>query len=173
MLCNRSNSNDKLPKCKEIYRNVSPIMIPDSQWWNGSRFALKARYPGFKSQSGWKFFSWSINCRIYLDQIINWRKTHNLCLGKFTLSDLKRKIWTWTGIRTLDLRISSPASGQQMADSVMTTMPCWSDIHLKREIWTWARMRTRIAQVVERRARDPEVWGLNPSSGSNFSLEIW
>ena len=33
-------------------------------------------------------------------------------------------------------------------------------------------MRTRIAQVVERRARNPEVQGSNPGSGSNFSLEI-
>ena len=35
-----------------------------------------------------------------------------------------------------------------------------------------AGMRTRIAQVVERRARNPEVRGSNPGSGSNFSLEI-
>ena len=33
-------------------------------------------------------------------------------------------------------------------------------------------MRTRIAQVVERRARNMEVRGSNPSSGSNFSLVI-
>ena len=33
-------------------------------------------------------------------------------------------------------------------------------------------MRTRIAQVVERRARNPEVRVSNPGSGSNFSLEI-
>ena len=33
-------------------------------------------------------------------------------------------------------------------------------------------MRTRIAQVVERRARNPEVRGSNPGSGSKFSLEI-
>ena len=44
--------------------------------------------------------------------------------------------------------------------------------YLKREIWTWAGMRTRIAQVVEPRARNPEVQGSNPGSGSNFSLEI-
>ena len=29
-----------------------------------------------------------------------------------------------------------------------------------------------IAQVVERRARNPEVRGSNPCSGSNFSLDI-
>ena len=39
---------------------------------------------------------------------INWKQTHNLCLGKPILSDLKRKIQTWTGIRASDLRISSP-----------------------------------------------------------------
>ena len=44
-----------------------------------------------------------------LNLFINWKQTRNLCLGKFTLSDLKRKIRTWTGIRTSDLRISSPA----------------------------------------------------------------
>ena len=33
-------------------------------------------------------------------------------------------------------------------------------------------MRTRIAQVVERRARNPEVRGSNSGSGSIFSLEI-
>ena len=33
-------------------------------------------------------------------------------------------------------------------------------------------MRTRIAQGVERRARNPEVRGSNPGYGSNFSLEI-
>ena len=33
-------------------------------------------------------------------------------------------------------------------------------------------MRTRIAQVAERRARNPEVRGSNPGSGSSFSLEI-
>ena len=31
---------------------------------------------------------------------------------------------------------------------------------------------TRIAQVVERRVRNPEVRGSNPGSGSNSSLEI-
>ena len=31
---------------------------------------------------------------------------------------------------------------------------------------------SRIAQVVERRARNPEVRGSNPGSGSNFSFEI-
>ena len=30
----------------------------------------------------------------------------------------------------------------------------------------------RIAQVAERRARNPEVRGSNPGSGSSFSLEI-
>ena len=45
------------------------------------------------------YFTW-IWCS---NQIINWRQTHNLCIGKFTLSDLKRKI------RTSDLRISGPA----------------------------------------------------------------
>ena len=29
-----------------------------------------------------------------------------------------------------------------------------------------------LAQVVERRARNPEARGSNPGSGSNFSLEI-
>ena len=33
-------------------------------------------------------------------------------------------------------------------------------------------MGTRIAQVVERRARNPEVRGSNPGPGSNFSLEM-
>ena len=33
-------------------------------------------------------------------------------------------------------------------------------------------MRTRIAQVAERRARNPEVRGSNPVSGSNVSFEI-
>ena len=42
----------------------------------------------------------------------------------------------------------------------------------EREIWTWAGMRTRIAQVAERRARNPEDRGSNPGSGSSFSLEI-
>ena len=32
--------------------------------------------------------------------------------------------------------------------------------------------KTRIAQVLERRAGNPEVRGSNPGSGSNFSLEI-
>ena len=59
-----------------------------------------------------------------------------------------------------------------MTDSVMTAPPGNSGIRLKREIWTWAGMRTRIAQVVERRTRNPEVQGLNPSSDSNFSHEI-
>ena len=31
---------------------------------------------------------------------------------------------------------------------------------------------TRIAQVAERRARNPEVRGSNPGSGSSFALEI-
>ena len=30
----------------------------------------------------------------------------------------------------------------------------------------------KIAQVVERGARNPEIRGSNPDSGSNFSLEI-
>ena len=38
---------------------------------------------------------------------------------------------------------------------------------LNRQILAWAGMRTRIAQVAERRARNPEV------RGSNFSLETW
>ena len=45
----------------------------------------------------------------------------------------------------------------KMAVSVMTAPPGKSGIRLKREIWTWAGMRTRIAQVVERRARNSEV----------------
>ena len=37
----------------------------------------------------------------------------------------------------------------------------------------WSRnQRFNIAQVVERRARNREVRGSNPGSGSNFSLEI-
>ena len=52
-----------------------------------------------------------------------------------------------------------------MTDSVMTAPPGKSGIRLKREIWTWDSMRARIAQAVERRARNPEVWGSNPGSG--------
>ena len=44
-----------------------------------------------------------------------------------------------------------------MTDSVMTASPGKSGIRHKRQIWTWAGMRTRIAQVAERRARNPEV----------------
>ena len=33
-------------------------------------------------------------------------------------------------------------------------------------------MRTRIAQVAERRARNPEARGPNPGSGSSFFFEI-
>ena len=36
-----------------------------------------------------------------------------------------------------------------------------------------SNLRTKIAQVVERRARNLEVRGSHPGSGSNFSLEIW
>ena len=36
-----------------------------------------------------------------------------------------------------------------------------------------SKEKIRIAQVVERRARNPEVRGSNPGSGSNFSLEIF
>ena len=60
----------------------------------------------------------------------------------------------------------------KMADSVMTAPLVKSGIRFKKEIWTWAGMRTRIAQVAERRARNPEVRGSNPGSGSSFSLEI-
>ena len=60
-----------------------------------------------------------------------------------------------------------------MTDSVMTATPGKSGIRLKREIWTWAGMRTRIAQVVERRTRNPEVQGSNPCSGLNFFLDFW
>ena len=60
----------------------------------------------------------------------------------------------------------------KMADSVMTTPPGKSGIHLKREILTWAGMKTRMAQVVEGRARNPDIRGSNPGSGSNFSIEI-
>ena len=125
------------------------------------------------------------------------------------ISDLKRKIQTWTGIWTLDLRISSPAlyplsypgSHASSCSNLPLEMdatvarqlwswhylpfyfnkwqivswpqlPCYSGIHLKREIWTWAGMRTRIAQVVECRARNPEVQGSNPSSGLKFLLNL-
>ena len=54
--------------------------------------------------------------------------------------------------------------------SVMTAPPGKSGIRLKREIYL--SMRTRIAQVVERRAGNPQVRGSNPGSSSNFSLEI-
>ena len=43
-----------------------------------------------------------------VNQIINWKQTRNLCLRKFTLSYLRRKIWIWTGIRNSELRISRP-----------------------------------------------------------------
>jgi hypothetical protein len=36
----------------------------------------------------------------FANQIIKWKQTYNLCLGKFTLSDLKRKTRAWTRIRT-------------------------------------------------------------------------
>ena len=35
-----------------------------------------------------------------------------------------------------------------------------------------AGMRTRLAQMVERQARHPQVRGSNPGSSSNFCLEI-
>ena len=56
--------------------------------------------------------------------------------------------------------------------------PSMSDINLEinyktsREKFDRAGMRTRIAQVVELRARDPEGRGSNPGSSSNFSPEI-
>ena len=31
---------------------------------------------------------------------IKWKQIYNLCLWKFTLSDFKKKIWTWTGTQT-------------------------------------------------------------------------
>ena len=39
------------------------------------------------------------------------------------------------------------------------------------EPWT-SGFLARIAKVVDRRTRNPEVRGSNPGSGSNFSLEI-
>ena len=29
-------------------------------------------------------------------KIVKWKQTCNLCLWKYTLSDFKRKVWTWT-----------------------------------------------------------------------------
>ena len=46
---------------------------------------------------------------IYIKSNYYWKQPYNLCLRKFKLSDLKRKIRTWTGIQTSDLRITSPA----------------------------------------------------------------
>ena len=55
----------------------------------------------------------------------------------------------------------------------MTASPGKSSNRLKREIWTWAGVRTRIAQVAERRARNPEVRGSSPGSGSSFLLRSY
>ena len=33
------------------------------------------------------------------NQIIKWKQTYNLYLWKYTLSDFKRNIWTWTEVR--------------------------------------------------------------------------
>ena len=40
------------------------------------------------------------------NQIIKWKQTYNLCLVKITISDSKRKIQNWIGIRNPDLHIS-------------------------------------------------------------------
>ena len=85
------------------------------------------------------------------------------------LSGLKRKIRIWTGIRTSDLRISSPAL-YHLCYPGSHTSSC-PNLPLETDA-TLAGMRTRIPQVIERRARNPEVRGSNPGSGSNFSLEI-
>ena len=39
---------------------------------------------------------------IWMNQITKWKHTYNSCIRKFTLSDLKRNIWTWTGIQNSD-----------------------------------------------------------------------
>ena len=54
---------------------------------------------------------------------------------------------------------------------LMFKSPSWDGCHFL----TWAGMWTRIAKVVERRARNPEVRGSNPGSGSNCSLDnsLW
>ena len=88
---------------------------------------------------------------------INWRQTHNLCLGKFTLSDLKRKIRTWTGIRTSALRISSPALYH-------LRYPC---SHAS----SCSNLPLETDATLARRCGHDTICHL--LSGSNFSLEIW
>ena len=43
------------------------------------------------------------------NQLIKWKQTYNLCLFTFTLSNFKRKIWTWTRDSNSDLQTSSLA----------------------------------------------------------------
>ena len=69
-------------------------------------------------------------------------------------------------------RISRFLARRSTTWAILVLMPGKSSIRLKREIWTWAGMRTRIAQVVECLARNLEVRGSKPGSGSSFSLEI-
>ena len=38
---------------------------------------------------------------------LRWKQTCNLCLMKITKSDSKRKIWTWTEIRTSDIQMKT------------------------------------------------------------------
>ena len=111
-----------------------------------------------------------------------WQNKYNL--------DFKRKIWTWTGIRTSDLQITSlvllPIELSKFPFQFMFKHSAWNDkcqmpvafqmltckkvevfgiYRFKKNIWTWSGMGTWIAQLV----RAP---GSNPGSGSNVSLEI-
>ena len=54
--------------------------------------------------------------------------------------------------------------------AILVLIPAHVQISLL--IWAWAGMRTRIVQVAERRARNPEVRGSNPGSGSFLSWDL-
>ena len=62
-----------------------------------------------------------------------------------------------------------PIKDQSLPSDIF--LPAFTRMHIKTKQLS-SGMRTRIAQVAERRARNPEVRGSNPGSGSSFSLEI-
>ena len=89
-------------------------------------------------------------------QIINWKQIHNLCLRTFTLSDLKIKIRTWTGIR----RTSGFLAGLSTTWTILVLMLAhvrgpWFESRFRFEFFSWDLI---MAEYV-RRKMISVIWG--------------
>ena len=82
------------------------------------------------------------------------KQTFNLCLGKFTLSHFKRKIWTWTGIQTSE-RSGDPSFRIPVQVQIFSLEIWWSYLAICPVCCKWTMLLIRYF-VLQLLAKDPD-----------------